>query len=223
MDKGLVDNKCCCRSQSVVVVAMVQCDMIIWYACTQYLVLIVCCRFYATLICIKKRGVVDNRCCFYTCVTVAVVVTQRSSSSKTSHHLCFWANKVVVILLSSHPVDCCLSWEGNISWIRCARTRVVTSKGGLSRGHEVTSTTEGCDASSAASLCPCLQNGLVRCHHHQTVRQNNRFGRWERCVLFILCDIVDGINFSITATSSIPQANKNVSYQHWILYFTFYN
>ncbi len=82
LNKGLVDNKCCCRSQSVVVVDIAQCDMIIWCACTQYLVIVVCCRFYATLICIKKRGVVDNRCCYYTRVAVAVVVTQRSSSSK---------------------------------------------------------------------------------------------------------------------------------------------
>ena len=82
MDNGIVDNKCCCRSQSVVVVDIAQCDMIIWCACTQYLVLVVCCRFYATLICIKKRGVVDNRCCYYTRVAVAVVVTQRSSPSK---------------------------------------------------------------------------------------------------------------------------------------------
>ncbi len=28
-----------------------------------------------------------------------------------------------------------------------------------------------------------------------------------RCVLFILCDIFDGIDFAATAASSIPQAN----------------
>ena len=165
--------------------------------------------------CWQQMLLLHPRCCCRRCYPTLVAV-------KTSHHLCLWANKVVVILLSSHPVDCCLSWEGNMSWIRCARTRVVTSKGGLRRGHEVTSTTEGCDASSAASLCPCLRPGLVRRRHHQTVRQNNRFGRRERCVLFILCDIADVIDFSATAASSIPKQTKTypINFEYLTLLFT---
>jgi hypothetical protein len=50
-------------------------------------------------------------------------------------------------------------------------------------------------------------DGLVCRRDHRTICQNNGFGLREHCVLFIICDIIDGIHFAATAASSIPQAN----------------
>jgi hypothetical protein len=73
------------------------------------MVLVIHCRFYAILIWNEKRGgcwqhmlLLHPRCCRRRCYTMLVVV-------KTSRHLCLWANRVVVVLLSSSPVDCRLS------------------------------------------------------------------------------------------------------------------
>jgi len=50
-----------------------------------------------------------RRCCYMTLVVI-----------KTSRRLCLWANRVVVILSPSHPVDCCLS----LRWLTIYETLV---------------------------------------------------------------------------------------------------
>ncbi len=69
-------------------------------------------------------------------------------------------------------------------------TRMVTSEGGSRAAMKYSLTTEGREASSAASLLPCLRPGLVIRRDHQTIRQTNGFGRRECRVPSILLVIL---------------------------------
>ena len=63
-------------------------------------------------------------------------------------------------------------------------------------------------------------DGLVCRRDHRTIRQNNGFGLREHCVLFIICDIIDGIHLPLPPPYRKQTKTHPINFEYFTLLFT---